>query len=76
MELLLADENFPFPSYRFLKEEGYDIKHIILEDPSIADESVIRLAIAEQRLILTFDSDFGQLIFQAQEKPPGVIYFR
>jgi len=59
MKLLLADENFPFPSFKFLADKGYDIKHIIIDNQAVSDESVVDLAIAENRIILTFDSDFG-----------------
>ena len=64
MNLLLADENFPKTSYRYLVEQGYDIKHIIEEGlASILDEEVLALALREERIIVTFDSDFGELSF-------------
>lgn len=35
------------------------------------------IAIAEERIILTFDSDYGELIFRYNYKPEkGVIYLR
>lgn len=72
----LADENFPVTSFRLLREAGYDIKHIAYELPSIADSDVAELAIREDRIILTFDGDYGTLIFKFGYRPPGVIYFR
>ena len=72
----LADENFPFPAFRILELKGFDIKHIGLENPSVEDVSVIQIALAENRIILTFDSDFGELVFRHGYAPPGVIYFR
>lgn len=74
--LLLADENFPLASYKFLKEKGYDIKHVSESDRGITDEEVVKLSVDEQRVIATFDSDFGELIFKHSYKPIGVIYFR
>lgn len=41
--LLLADENFPFSSFNYLREHGYDIKHIGESDVGIKDEEVIQL---------------------------------
>ena len=70
----LADENFPFPAFRRLELEGFDIKHIGIENPSTEDHSIIETALAQNRIILTFDSDFGELVFGLA--PPGVIYFR
>lgn len=77
MILLLADENFPQASYKLLKEKEYDILHIShIGLASIPDEEVIEFAIEENRLIITFDSDFGELIFKLGYQPKGVIYFR
>ena len=72
----LADENFPITSFRILKEAGYDIKHIAFDMPSVADVAVTDFAITEDRIILTFDSDYGTLIFKFGYQPPGVVYFR
>ncbi|HAO49194.1 MAG TPA: hypothetical protein DCR35_07775 [Runella sp.] len=72
----LADENFPFASYKLLKNEEWNIKHISEENASISDDQVIQMANTEQRIILTLDSDFGTLIFKNGNKSIGVIYFR
>ncbi len=72
----LADENFPFPAFRVLVAEGLDIKHIGIENPSVEDVDVISEALAQDRIILTFDSDFGELVFRYGFQPPGVVYFR
>ena len=75
--LLIADENFPLPSYKYLKEKGIDITHITDSGyASIKDEAVIELSVKENRIIVTFDSDFGELIFKSGYKPIGVIFFR
>ncbi len=72
----LADENFPITSYRILASQGWDIKHISLENSSIQDFEVIGQAINEEWIVLTFDSDFGTLVFKEGYRPLGVIYFR
>lgn len=72
----LADENFPMASFKLLASKNWDIKHISIENPSIEDFKVIEFAINEHRLILTFDSDFGTLIFKEGYRPIGVIYLR
>lgn len=74
--LLLADENVPLKSYKFLKEKGYDIIHIGLEAEGIKDYEIINLSIDQDRIIITFDSDFGELVFKIGYKPKGVIFFR
>jgi len=74
---LLANENFPIASVRYLKNEGFDIRYVGLENAGITDKEVMDLSTAEDRLIITFDRDYGELIFKFEHKPPaGVIYLR
>jgi predicted nuclease of predicted toxin-antitoxin system len=74
---LLANENFPMASKKLLAENGFDIIHIGQTNGGISDEVVMKMAIAEGRAILTFDRDYGELIFKYGYKPPkGVVYFR
>ena len=74
---LLANENFPYKSIHYLKEKGYDIISIGMDNPGITDAEVMMIAIDEQRTILTFDRDYGELIFRHNYKPEkGVIYLR
>lgn len=74
---LLADENFPVASVNILEAAGFDIKFVGISSPGISDNEVISFAIAEDRLILTFDRDFGELIFKGNLKPDaGVVYLR
>ena len=56
---------------------NYEVQYIAEKHYSISDVAVIQLTIREQRLILTFDRDFGTLIFKSNERPPaGVLYLR
>lgn len=74
---LLANENFPIASIDHLQKAGFDIKAIRLVSRGISDEEVLQMAINENRTILTFDRDYGELIFKYRRRPPaGVIYFR
>ena len=74
---LLANENFPYISKAILAKVGFDIIHIGQEYAGIRDEEVVELAISEERLILTFDQDYGTIIFKDGYRPPqGVIYLR
>lgn len=74
---LLANENFPLKSIHYLKSKGFDISSIGTDNPSIKDNIVMDIAIKEERTILTFDRDYGELIFKNNYKPKkGVIYLR
>ncbi len=74
---LLANENFPLDSVKLLRKLGYEIKSIGEDYPSISDKEVMSIAQNENRIILTFDRDYGELIFKYNLKPEdGVIYLR
>jgi len=74
---LLANENFPYKSIYYLKEKGYDILSIGMDNPTIKDSEIMTIAINEERTILTFDRDYKELIFRHNYKPEkGVIYLR
>ncbi len=77
MRKLLANENYPYKSIYYLRSKGFDILSIGMDNPSILDSEIITIAINEQRTILTFDRDYGELIFRYNYKPEmGVIYLR
>ena len=75
--MFLANENFPFPSIALLRKYGYQVISICETYSGISDESVLELAVNQELIILTFDSDYGELIFKHKKNPPpAVIYFR
>lgn len=60
-----------------LRKQGYKVISICESYSGISDEKVLQLAVEQQLIILTFDSDHGELIFKyKKEPPPVVIYFR
>ncbi len=74
---LLANENLPQDSVLLLRERGYDVYSIGSDNPSISDEVVMGIAIEQNRVIITFDRDYGELIFRKGYRPnAGVIYLR
>jgi len=75
--MFLANENFPRPSTIILRENGIIVRSIQEECPGINDSDVIKIAIDQKLIILTFDSDYGELIFRyTKSNPPSVVYFR
>lgn len=61
--IFLANENFLRPGTIFLREKGFHIKSIQEDFPGITDEEVIKIAQGLDLIILTFDRDYGELIF-------------
>ncbi len=77
MRKLLANENIPLATIFRLRKEGFDISSISLDAPSITDSEVMQIAADENRTIITFDRDYGELIYKHGFRPPaGVIYLR
>ena len=64
----LANENFPLPSVRLLREAGHDVVSISEETPGITDSQVLSRAVSEQRIILTFDRDYGVMIYRPRNQ--------
>lgn len=75
--MFLANENIPRPSILFLRNKDYTVLSIQESNQGISDEEVIRIAKDEHLIILTFDRDYGELIFRfGLEQLPAVVYFR
>lgn len=73
----LADENFPLASIRILRDAGHDVRSIVEDIPSVKDSTILTLAVREHRIILTFDRDYGELIYKYHQTAPlGIVYFR
>jgi predicted nuclease of predicted toxin-antitoxin system len=73
----IANENIPLKSVQRLREEEHDIIAIAEEKPGATDPVVLRYAASEQRILLTFDRDYGELIYRlGLPAPAGIVYFR
>jgi predicted nuclease of predicted toxin-antitoxin system len=74
---LLADENIPLASVALLRNNGYDVLAISEHAPGIADVDILRLAREQDRVLVTFDRDFGELVYRdLAPVPPAIIYLR
>jgi predicted nuclease of predicted toxin-antitoxin system len=72
----LADESCDFAVVRALRAAGYDVSAVAEIAHRADDSTVIQLALAEQRILLTEDKDFGQLVFASAYQSAGVILVR
>lgn len=62
----LADENFPRAAVEALAATGHDVVSIAAVHPGASDAEVLIRAVREQRILLTFDKDFGELALRSQ----------
>ena len=60
----VADENFPRPALEALRNAGWEVFSVAEECSGISDEEVAALCSESQRVLLTFDKDFGELVFR------------
>ncbi len=68
---LLADLNISVKTVAFLKDLGIDINRV---DKSVStDEEIVKFAKKENRVILTFDKDFGEIYYFHNDKDFTVI---
>ena len=72
----LADVNIEKPIVDFLAESGFDIKWIQDYACDMRDEKLLSLARKENRILVTNDRDFGELVFLQRKLSTGIILFR
>jgi predicted nuclease of predicted toxin-antitoxin system len=74
---VLLDENFPAGAARGLEAAGHEVASVATAAPGLDDRGVLALARADSRVLLTFDADFGDLVFKRGEPPPpAIVYLR
>ncbi len=72
----LANVNVEKPLIDFLNEKGFDIKWVTNIDKRMPDDRVCELANSEQRIIITNDKDFGEIVFYQKKIAYGIILLR
>jgi predicted nuclease of predicted toxin-antitoxin system len=61
----LADENMPGPAVAALRASGHDVLWIRESTPGASDAVVLELAQRDRRVLVTADTDFGELAFRS-----------
>jgi|SRR6185503_917762 len=73
----LADENVPLASADHLAQLGHDVRSVTREGMGSADSVVLARAELEDRIVRTFDRDFGELVYRlGASGRPGVVLVR
>ena len=63
---LLADENIPGDAIAALRAAGHDVVWVRTDGPGSTDRDILARAQREDRIVLTFDKDFGELAWRAR----------
>jgi|SRR4051812_40032545 len=73
----LLDENVDYPLAAFLQRQGHDVTAIAHDYPfALKDTEVLQISVREQRIVITNDRDFGELIVRQRLPHSGVILLR
>jgi predicted nuclease of predicted toxin-antitoxin system len=72
----LVDVNVGLAVVHSLRDSGHDVVFVGDLDSCMPDSDILSLAHGEQRIILTMDTDFGELVHRSQQPHTGVLLLR
>ena len=76
MTRFIADENIPKETVDLLQRQGVDIVSVTKFASGLSDAEVLDLANTKGGIVVTFDKDFGQLIFKEKRKTKGLMLLK
>ena len=74
--LFLADESCDFAVDRALRIAGHDVLAVSEISLRADDSQILNLASQQERILITEDKDFGQLVFAHGKNTCGVIFLQ
>ncbi|HQR41063.1 MAG TPA: DUF5615 family PIN-like protein [Gemmatales bacterium] len=57
-------------------DRGHDVLYVRDVDPRMPDKEILTWALCEERMVVTQDKDFGELVYQLQQPHHGVLLLR
>ena len=73
----VIDENMSPVIVTLLRDDGHDVIAVAEDAPRLPDPEVLAWAVREDRILATFDTDFGDLIYRwGFAGAPAVVLFR
>ena len=72
----IADANVETVIVQWLRSIGHDVVWAVELSHSFTDSEILNLANQEKRILLTYDRDFGDLVFRRRLATEGVILLR
>jgi predicted nuclease of predicted toxin-antitoxin system len=72
----LIDESVSIDVANYLRSAGHDVVHIAEIAAGTFDEDVLNRAVEGNRILITNDKDFGELVFRSGQPHHGVLLFR
>lgn len=72
----LADECCDAGLIASLRSDGHDVLFAVESLRGATDENLLRRAFSEERILLTEDKDFGELVYRLRYPSHGIILLR
>ncbi len=72
----LVDECTGPLTAEWLSSAGHDVISAYHQARGTVDDDLLTLAVTEERIVITNDEDFGEMIFREQRCHKGVIFLR
>jgi len=72
----LCDEGVDRPIVEALRAAGHDVTYVAEQNPGVEDQDVLQAASREDRVLVTADKDFGELVFRQGRLHSGVVLLR
>jgi predicted nuclease of predicted toxin-antitoxin system len=72
----VADEGLDKPIVEELRRLGHEVIYIAETSPGASDREVLAHADSRQAVLLTTDTDFGELVFRQRLSDSGVVLVR
>jgi predicted nuclease of predicted toxin-antitoxin system len=72
----IVDESTGTAVVAYLSDAGHDVVAVCEVMPQASDDAILVRALAEGRIVVTNDKDFGELAFRWRQRHAGVILLR
>ncbi len=61
---------------KWLALQGFDVVNVRDIDPRLPDYEIVKIATKENRMVITMDKDFGELVYRSNVTHTGVLLLR
>lgn len=72
----MADENISFKVVETLRGKGIDVISAKEISNGLSDRAILNAANKQKRVLITFDGDFGELVFRQKLGAQGVVFLK
>ncbi len=72
----MADECCDAGLVSSLREDGHDVLYVLERKAGVSEDEVLIEAYNEERILVTEDKDFGELVYRLKKRSRGIILIR